>query len=133
MRQDTVSREPAPVSKDSAPAQNSQPRGGIEQRRAPRKKVLLTSKLVYGDGAYVLDCTIRDISASGAFITLSQGRSIPSEVYLLDLANRVAYHASVVSERAHGYGIKFLKTYPLAQLMTPELRYLKRIWMESAQ
>src|SRR5215475_12389504 len=109
MRQDMVSREPTT-------AQTNAPRGGIEQRKAPRKKVLLTSKLVYGDGAFVLDCTIRDISTTGAFITLSQGRSIPAEVYLLDLANRVAYHASVVAERAHGYGIKFIKTYPLAQV-----------------
>lgn len=126
MRQDTVSKEPAA-------AQSSQLRSSIEQRKAPRKKVLLTSKLVYGDGAHVLDCTIRDISTTGAFITLSQGRSIPNEVYLLDLANRIAYHANVVSERPTGYGIKFLKTYPLAQITAPELRYLKRIWMESAQ
>ena len=126
MRQETVSKDPAA-------AQNSEPRSGIEQRKAPRKKVLLTSKLVYGDGAYVLDCTIRDISTTGAFITLSQKRSLPNEVYLLDLANRIAYHASVVSERPTGYGIKFLKPHPLAQITAPELRYLKRIWMDSAQ
>jgi hypothetical protein len=126
MGQGTVSREPAQ-------AQSNESRGGIEQRKAPRKKVLLTSKLVYGDGAYVLDCTIRDISATGAFITLSQRGSIPNEVYLLDLANRVAYQATVVSERSSGYGIKFLKTYPLAQISAPELRYLKRIWLDSAQ
>jgi hypothetical protein len=119
--------------RESGTAHNSEQRGGVEQRKAPRKKVLLTSKIVYGDGAYVLDCTIRDISASGAFITLSQGRSIPGEIYLLDLANRVAYYAKIVSQRASGYGIKFLNTYPLAQITTPELRYLKRIWLESAQ
>ena len=126
MRQDTISREPAP-------AGGGESRGGIEQRKAPRRKVMLTSKLVYGDGAYVLDCTIRDISTTGAFITLAHRNSIPGEVYLLDLANRVAYHATVVSERAAGYGLRFLKTYPLAQVTAPELRYLQRIWLECAQ
>jgi len=111
VRQTMLSRE------SETPRDSEQQRsGGVEQRKAPRKKVLLTSKLVYGDGAHVLDCTIRDISTTGAFVTPSQGRSIPKEVYLLDLANRVAYHATVVSERAAGYGLKFLQTYPLAQV-----------------
>jgi hypothetical protein len=125
MRQGTVTGEPA--------GQSSETGGGIEQRKSPRKQVMLTSKLVYGSGAYVLDCTIRDISTTGAFVTLAHRDSIPSEVYLLDLANRIAYHASVVSQRAAGYGLKFLKTYPLAQVSAPELRYLKRIWLECAQ
>src|SRR5215469_16086989 len=125
MRQEMASTEPA--------AQKSEARGGIEQRKSPRKKVLLTSKLVYGDGAYVLDCTIRDVSATGVFVTLAHRDSIPSDVYLLDLANRIAYYATVVSQRATGYGLRILKTYPLAQVSAPELRYLKRIWLDCAQ
>ena len=109
------------------------PKGGTEQRKSPRKKVLLTGKVIYGDGTHVLDCTIGDISATGARIMLTQGRSIPANVYLLDMVNRVAYEATVVSERAGGFGMKFLKILPLAQVAAPELRYLKRIWLENAQ
>ena len=109
------------------------PSGGIEQRKAPRKKVLLTGKAIYGGGAYVLDCTICDVSATGARITLAQGRSIPETVYLLDLVNRVAYEATVVSQRAGGFGLRFIKTLRLAEVTAPELRYLKRIWLECAQ
>jgi hypothetical protein len=38
-----------------------------------------------------------------------------------------------VSERAGGYGLKFSKTLKLSDVTAPELRYLKRIWMESAR
>jgi hypothetical protein len=107
--------------------------GGIEQRKAPRKKVLLTGKVIYGDGAHVMDCTIRDLSATGARITLAQGRTVPERAYLLDMINRVAYEAVVVSQRAGGFGLKFKKTLRLAEITTPELRYLKRIWLEYAR
>ena len=109
------------------------PSDGIEHRKSPRKQVLLTSKIVYGDGAFVFDCTIRDISATGARITLAQGRTIPDEIYLLDMSNRMAYQAKVVSERASGFGLKFLKAMKLSDINTAELRYLKRIWMEHAR
>jgi hypothetical protein len=108
------------------------PAAGVEQRKAPRKKVLLTAKVIYGDGAQVFDCTIRDVSATGARITLAQGRTIPDAVYLLDLGNRVAYEAAVVSQRAPGFGLKFVKTMKLTDV-PPELRYLKRIWMDCAR
>jgi hypothetical protein len=114
------------ISKQLAPS-------GIEQRKAPRKKVLLTGKVIYGEGAYVMDCTIRDISATGARITLAQGRSIPQGAYLLDMVNRIAYQAVVVSERAGGFGLRFGKTLRLADITAPELRYLKRIWLEHAR
>ena len=119
MPQENVSRQPAS--------------GGIEQRKAPRKKVLLTGKIISGAGAHVMDCTIRDLSATGARITLAQGRSVPQDAYLLDMVNRVAYEAVLVSERAGGFGLKFKKTLRLAEINAPELRYLKRIWLEYAR
>lgn len=108
------------------------PAGGLEQRKSPRKKVLLTGKVIYGEGVHVYDCTIRDISATGARITLAQGRAIPAAVYLLDMGNRMAYEAAVVSQRAGGFGLKFSKTMKLTDVPA-ELRYLKRIWMEYAR
>ena len=109
------------------------PSGGIEQRKAPRKKVLLTGKVIYDGGAHVLDCTIRDLSTTGARITLAQARAMPESFYLLDMVNRVAYDAATVSERAGGFGLKFKKTLRLSEVTQPELRYLKRIWLEYAR
>jgi hypothetical protein len=131
----------APISKPPTPA------GGIELRKAARKKVLLTGKVVWDQGAHILDCIILDVSATGARITLRQGKKMPQTVFLLDMANRMAHEASIVSERNGGCGMKFLNSYRLAEIGTmrrarghdvetpvaPELRYLKRIWLEAAQ
>ena len=116
-----------PISKPPAPT------GGLELRKAARKKVLLTGKIVWDEGAHVLDCHIMDVSTTGARVTLKQGRSTPETVFLLDMQNRMAHQATVVSERAGGLGLKFLKSLKLADIAAPELRYLKRIWLEAAR
>ena len=130
-----------PISKPAAPA------GGIELRKAARKKVLLTGKVIWQEGAHILDCIILDVSATGARIKLSQGKTIPEAVFLLDMSNRMAHEAVVVSQRDSGIGMKFQKSYKLADIgsmrrlrsqdaetmVAPELRYLKRIWLEAAQ
>jgi hypothetical protein len=109
------------------------PNSGIEQRKAPRKKVLLTGKIIHDGGTIVFDCTIRDISATGARITLNQARAMPESFYLLDMVNRVAYESVTISERAGGFGLKFKKTLRLSEVTAPELRYLKRLWLEYAR
>ncbi len=109
------------------------PSGGIELRKAVRKKVLLTGKVIWDGGAHILDCSILDLSATGARITLSQSKVMPEKIILLDIANRMAHQATVVSERAGGFGLKFQASHKLADISAPELRYLKRIWMEAAR
>ena len=129
----------APISKPPAPAD------GIELRKAARKKVLFTGKIVWDQGAHILDCSILDVSATGARITLGPGKTIPENAFLLDMTNRMAHEAVVMSQRDGGFGLKFLKSYKLAEIGTvrraggleaviaPELRYLKRIWLDAAQ
>jgi len=130
-----------PISKPAAPA------GGVELRKAARKKVLLTGKVVWEEGAHILDCIILDVSATGARIKLSQGKTIPETTFLLDMSNRMAHEAVLVSQRDNSFGMKFLRSYKLAEIgsmrrlrsqdadtmVAPELRYLKRIWLEAAQ
>ena len=123
------------------------PVAGAELRKAARKRVLLTGKVVWDEGAHIVDCIILDVSATGARIKLFQVKTMPESVFLLDMANRMAHEAAVVSERDGGFGIKFLSSYKLAdigsmrrarandpeKMVAPELRYLKRIWLEAAQ
>ena len=107
--------------------------GGAELRQATRRKVLLSGKVIWDEGAHILDCSILDVSATGARITLKAGQTMPESVFLLDMGNRMAHQATVVSERAGGFGLKFLKSMKLADVTAPELRYLKRIWLQAAQ
>ncbi len=67
-----------------------------ERRGAPRRRTLLSAKLVGNSGWMVLDCTIRDLSASGANIVLGGGvLAVPGQ-FDLHLANGAAYSCEVV-------------------------------------
>ncbi|MCK9911301.1 hypothetical protein MXD81_19270, partial [Microbacteriaceae bacterium K1510] len=48
-----------------------------EKRKIPRRRVLKEGKIVYADGLRVLDCTIRDMSASGARLLISSTVGLP--------------------------------------------------------
>ena len=107
--------------------------GGAELRKAVRKKVLVSGKIIWAEGAHVLDCSIIDISATGARVALHAQQTMPETVFLLDMANRTAHKATVVSQRADGFGLKFLNSQKLADMTAPEMRYLKRIYLDAAQ
>ena len=114
-------------------APKAAPAGGIEHRKDARKKVLLSGKVIWDEGVRSIDCIILDVSATGARITLKQNKAMPEKIFLLDMQNRMAHRAIVVSERSGGFGLKFEQSYKLADVTAPELRYLKRIWLEAAR
>ena len=72
------------------------------QIRSRRRRTFLNGKLAYGDGifapdgAFTLDCSIRDLSEGGARIVLAKRQPIPVSLYLIVVKFAVAYHASVV-------------------------------------
>lgn len=113
-------------------ARHSRKKPDQDSRRSGRKRTLLGGKITYADGAHTLDCTIRDVSRTGARIALAKGLGIPSAVYLIDLRNGVAYEANVEWCRPPEFGLAFLKTHPLATLCDPHLYYLKRLWIACA-
>ena len=102
-----------------------------KKRAAARKRVLFGGKIVYGDGAFTADCVIRDLSESGAKITLGHRVSIPTDVYFIDLKSGVAYSALVAWRRAPNFGLRFSKRIDLAAA-PKELAYLARLWNASS-
>ncbi|MEI9885538.1 MAG: PilZ domain-containing protein [Rhizomicrobium sp.] len=96
-------------------------------RLAARKRVLFGGKIVHGDGAFSLDCTIRDLSDAGAKVTLGNRVSIPAEVYFIDQRSGVAHLAQVAWRRTPNFGLKFLTRIDLADV-PKELGYLARLW-----
>lgn len=55
-----------------------------ERRRHPRKRVLKTGRIALSDKAPKLECTIRNLSATGACIELASGTfGIPSAFTLI--------------------------------------------------
>ena len=50
----------------------------VEKRRAARRRVLKTCYIVFSDQAPKLECTVRNVSESGALLQVSTTPSIPA-------------------------------------------------------
>ena len=103
-----------------------------EHRASRRRRVLLGAKLVYADGAISVDCALRDLSSSGARITLKAEQALPNELFLLDLREGVAYEATVVWRRVPDVGLAFRGSHPLRTAASPKLHRLRQIWVDAA-
>jgi PilZ domain len=110
---------------------------GFQERGGLRKRVLFGGKIVYGeDGAFTVDCVIKDVSDTGARISLGQRISIPSAIHFIDLKAGFAYEAQVAWRRAPNFGLHFLKTIDLKTVdvahASDALVHLVRLWNASS-
>ena len=102
------------------------------RRPDPRRRTLLGGRVAYNDGANVFDCTIRDLSDSGARITVPGQQPIARDVFLINIRDRVVYKALVMWNRGGQAGLSFQEKLPLADLTDKRLDYLKHLWLERA-
>lgn len=77
-----------------------------EHRGAPRERRLKAAKLVFHDNQSVVDCVLRDISATGARVRLNGVYDGPDEV-ILKISDGVTYPADVVWYRNNELGLHF--------------------------
>ena len=103
-----------------------------ERRPQSRKRVLLTGIIATSGGERSFDCTIRDLSETGARVLAAKGAEFPPRFYLINIRDRVAYEAELVRSDASEAGVVFKKTLPLSGLTDPALGFLKRMWMAKA-
>jgi hypothetical protein len=99
------------------------------ETRPARRRTLLGGKLVYGDGAFTVDCTIRDVSEGGAKITLSRHQPLPSDLFLIIVKFGIAYQAKAMWVNFPARGLKFSKEYPLNMPLPVELKFLRPLWL----
>jgi hypothetical protein len=101
-----------------------------ERRRSLRPRVLLGGKLVYGGSHFSVDCTIRDMTDSGARARLGANNYIENEVWLINLHGGVAYHSVVAWRRPPELGLCFLREIDLKQPVAGEHHHLRRLWLD---
>ena len=101
----------------------------VDERRTTRKRTLLGGKVIYGDDNQVRDCTIRDLSETGAKITLPNGECIPTRVYLMDRRTASAYEARVIWIKTPAFGLTFVNAHSLEGDLPLSLQFLKKIWI----
>jgi hypothetical protein len=99
-----------------------------ERRRKARCRVTVQGLIYFPASAKPLECTIRDLSNTGARIALRTKQLVPREVYLINMRDRLAYRADVEWRTSIEMGLVFRETYSLAALTDPKLMPLKTLW-----
>ena len=98
-----------------------------DSRKTPRERVVLPGMVLYGEGAFSINCRIKDISEAGARIIVSAGIAIPTHLVFLEVKSRVVHDAKIVRAASPEYGLKFTSTHLLDGELPPHLQFLKRI------
>jgi hypothetical protein len=101
------------------------------KRMTTRRKSLLGGRVVYGKGAYTVQCAVHNLSEAGARIKTARSVAFPKAIYLIEIKSGIAYAANVVWGRPSEFGLSFLTKYHLDDL-PPEIDYLRPIWVEAS-
>jgi|SRR5215217_334736 len=108
-----------------------------QRRRAERKRSLLAGKLSNADSSLTVDCTIRDLSDTGALVELVSPELLPKALRLLVIKEGVVRDAEVVWRRGNRMGLSLGERHDLREtsekdLTDKQLRVLRAIWSHMA-
>jgi hypothetical protein len=79
-----------------------------EKRASERKKVLKGGRLSFNGGHSVIDCTVRNLSESGARVMVETAIGIPDEV-VLAIHDGASHPCRVVRRKINEIGLLFLQ------------------------
>ncbi|MDE2182624.1 MAG: PilZ domain-containing protein [Alphaproteobacteria bacterium] len=105
--------------------------GSTNKRTEARKPANGRGRAVFADGNFA-DCTIIDISVSGARIRLTRKSTLPSRFFLLDVKSRMVHAASVAWQEGDYAGVRFEVSHVIGSALPPELDFMRKHWLECA-
>lgn len=114
---------------DNASAGYGSPAPGPDRRKSERKREFTAGFLADRGGAFVLDCLIRDVNATGAQIRASLAQPIPDEAYLVNLKNRSAFQAHAIWRRTSLAGFGFKREYVINDVLPVHLEFLRSLFI----
>jgi hypothetical protein len=77
----------------------------VETRRAPRHRVLKAGTIEFGGGG--IDCTVRDLSTTGAALRVTSAIGIPDNFTLVVLVDKLRLFCHVVWRKEFQIGVAF--------------------------
>ncbi|KQP25064.1 pilus assembly protein PilZ [Methylobacterium sp. Leaf102] len=90
-----------------------------EHRREVRQRTFLKGRILFNKGASSMDCLVRDMSASGARLALSETTTLPESFDLYIPQKDRTYRSTLAWRRADGVGITFLDEAVPAPMPAP--------------
>ena len=107
--------------------------GESEGRGEKRRRVLLGGKLIYGDPPLSLDCSVADLSKSGARIRLQGPEPLKDPIYLVVVRQGLAFLAKEEWRKGATIGLSFVRAFDL-KIPAPELpRIVRQLWVEQTR
>lgn len=77
-----------------------------ERRNSPRRRVLKSAKIIFGTGS-VINCTVRDLSQSGACVEVSAPWSLPNDFTLVIESDTFKRACRTARANANRLGVAF--------------------------
>ncbi len=87
------------------------------KRNSPRLRVLKQGKILLSNNITVIDCTLRDMSQTGAKLICPDAGAIPNEFRLVLPADRSMRDAKVMWRRPEMVGVQFTSEARKAPLL----------------
>ena len=116
----------------SKPANDAGTPGETSERRpSRRRRMLLTGIVAFAGGSF--DCSIRNLSESGAKISYVTGLMPPPRFHLILVRDRLVCDAQLVWSKDRESGVAFKARMPLSEITDPALSYLTHLWLARAQ
>lgn len=114
------------------PSRNAAETADSENRQKRRKQTLASALLTVPPGATAIDCTIRDISDTGARVSMAKVGALPDSFFLINIRDRIAYEVTLAWRNETEGGLHFTRVMPLNDIQDPALGFLKKLWLARA-
>jgi PilZ domain-containing protein len=77
-------------------------------------------------GAFTLDCTVTNFSASGARVRVDSGAMIFGKVLLVHLREKLAFETRIAWRNDRDIGLEFTRAHDLTSTTRADMRVLRR-------
>ena len=104
--------------------------GGPEQRADRRRRTLFTGRIVHSRDLLTVECSIQNISRSGARVKLAGAQAIGEPVYLVDMRHGLAFKTTVRWRRDDRLGLAFTDYYDLSKPNPGLPELVRRLWLD---
>ena len=102
-------------------------------RGAPRQRVVLSGKIVFGLPEMTLDCAVSDLSDTGARVRLEGPEPLRDPIYLIVVRQGLAFLAREAWRTGSVVGLEFSRRFDLANQTSEAPRLVRQIWVDQTR
>ena len=101
-----------------------------ERRGATRRRSLLSGKLTTTDTRRSDSCTIRNLSPTGAKLTMPSHEPFPADAWLVVSKEGLAMRTRTVWRHGTDVGVDFVEMHDLSRAVPAHIAGLRRLWID---